>query len=112
MDTSSFSKKENDSANFISADKLEIDKLKNIPTNLSNLKSKIDKSCVDKLYLFLWFWLTKWCSKNDVVKKDLYNVKIKNIEDKMPDITNLATKASLNAKINEVKGGIPSVTNW
>ena len=51
-------------------------------------------------------------SKNDVVKKDVYNAKIKNIEDKLPDITNLATNASLNAKIYEVKGEIPSTTNF
>ena len=30
-------------------DKLDIDKLKNVPTNLSNLKSKVDKLDVDKL---------------------------------------------------------------
>ena len=30
----------------------------------------------------------------------MYIDKIKNIEDKIPDITNLATNASLNAKIN------------
>ena len=29
----------------------------------------------------------------------------------MPDITNLAAKTTLNAKINEVKGEIPSITN-
>ena len=29
----------------------------------------------------------------------------------MPDITNLATNASLNAEINEVKGEIPDITN-
>ena len=51
-------------------------------------------------------------SKNDVVKKDVYNAKIKNIEDKLPDITNLATNASLNAKVYEVKGEIPSTTNF
>ena len=39
------------------------------------------------------------------------NSKIKYIEDKIPDITNLATNASLNAKINEVKGAIPNITN-
>ena len=49
--------------------------------------------------------------KNDVVKKDVYNSKIKNIEDKILDITNLATTTTLNAKINEVKGEIPSITN-
>ena len=41
----------------------------------------------------------------------IYNTKIKNIENKIPDITNLATNASLNAKINEVKGEIPNITN-
>ena len=44
-------------------------------------------------------------------KKDLYNAKIKNIEDKIPDITNLATKTTLNAKINEVKAEISHITN-
>ena len=39
------------------------------------------------------------------------NTKEKNIEDKIPDITNLATKTTLNAKINEVKGEIPNTTN-
>ena len=36
---------------------------------------------------------------------------MENIEDKIPDITNLATNASLNAKIKQVKGEIPSITN-
>ena len=35
--------------------------------------------------------------KNDVIKKDIYNSKIKNIEHEVRDITNLATYASLNA---------------
>ena len=38
-------------------------------------------------------------------------LRFKNIEDKIPGITNLATKTNLNAKINEVKGEIPSTTN-
>ena len=37
--------------------------------------------------------------------------KSKNIEDKIPDITNIATKATINAKINEVKREILSITN-
>ena len=35
----------------------------------------------------------------------------KNIDDKIPDITNLATNTTLNAKINEVKNEILSITN-
>ena len=46
-----------------------------------------------------------------VVQEDVYNAKIKNIEDKISDITNAATHASLNAKVNEVKGETPNVTN-
>ena len=37
---------------------------------------------------------------NDIAKKDAHNAKIKNIEDKIPDITNLATNVSFNPKIN------------
>ena len=49
VDTSEFVKK-NDLVNLKSdTDKLDIDKLKNVSTNLSNLKSKVDKLDVDKL---------------------------------------------------------------
>ena len=93
-------------------DKLDIDKLKNVPTNLNNLKIKVDKLDVDKLVPAL-VDLSKLCDvvKNDVIKKDAYNAKIKNIEDKIPDITNLATSTTLNAKINEVKNKILNITD-
>ena len=93
-------------------DKLDIDKLKNAPTNLSNFKSKVDKLDVDKL-VPVPDALSKLSDvvKNDGSKKNVYNAKIKNIEDKTPDITNLATYASLNAKINDVKGEIADITN-
>ena len=45
----------------------------------------------------------KWCC--------VYNANIKDIEDKIPDITNLTTNTTLNAKINQVKNKIPSITN-
>ena len=40
---------------------------------------------------------------NNDVKKYVYNTKIKGIEDKVPDITNLATNSTLNNKTNEIK---------
>ena len=40
--------------------------------------------------------------------KRSYNAKIKIIENKISDITNLATNITLNAKINEVKNKIPT----
>ena len=65
-------------------DNLDIDKLKNLPTNLNNLKNKVEKLDVDELISVL-VDLSKLSDvvKNDVVKKDEYNSKIKNIEDKI-----------------------------
>ena len=60
------------------------------------MKSKVDKLDVDKLLPVLGD-LSKLRDviKNGVVKKDAYNAKIKNIEDKILDITDLATKTTL-----------------
>ena len=113
IDTSNFTKKVHLTNLKSDVDKLDIDKLKNEPTNLSNLKSKVDKLDIDKLVL-VPADLSKLSDvvKNDVVEKDLYNAKIKNIEYKIPGITNLATNTTLNAKINEVKSEMPSITNF
>ena len=46
-----------------------------------------------------------------MVKKGVCNTKIKDIEDIIPDITNLATTTACNAKINEVQNGIHSISN-
>ena len=71
-------------------DKLDIDKLVPVPVDLSKLSNIV---------------------KNEVVKKNKYNAKIKNIEHKIPDISNLATKAMLNTKLNEAKTEIPSIND-
>ena len=63
-------------------DKLDVDKLEPVPVDLSKLRD---------------------VAKNHVVKKYVCNAKIKDIEDKMPDITNLATCASLHSKANQFK---------
>ena len=97
VDTSKFAKKVDLASLKSNVDKLD---LKNFPNNFSNLKSKVDKLDVDKL-VPAPVDLSKLSDvvKNDVVKKDVYNAKSKNIEDKIADITNLATNTTLNAKI-------------
>ena len=98
VDTSQFAKKDNLTNLNSELDKLDIDKLseldgdklKLVPVDLSKLGDVV---------------------KNDVVKKDVYNAKIKDIKDKIPDITNLGTTVTPNAKINEVKNEIPSITD-
>ena len=80
VDTSSFAKK-TDLANLKSdVDKLDSNKLKNVPNNLNNLKSKVDKLDIDKL-LPVSVDLNKLSNvvKSDVVRKDVYNAKVKNM---------------------------------
>ena len=89
VDTSSFALKANVANLKTEVDKLDIDKLAPVPADLSKLSNVVN---------------------NEVVKKTEYDAKIKNIEDKIPDISNLATKSNLNTKINEVKNEIPSIT--
>ena len=85
VDTSKFAKKVYLGNLKSGVDELDIDKLKNIPTNLSNLKNKEYKLDLDRLVLVP----VDLSKLSDVVKNDV---------DEIPDITNLAIKASLNAK--------------
>ena len=86
--------------------------MKTVPSNLINLKSEVDKVDVHKL-VAVPVDLNKLSDvvKNNVGKKYLYNSKIKNTEDKIPHVANLATNTTLNAKINEFKNEIFSITN-
>ena len=63
--------------------------MKNVPINLSNLKNKVDKLDIDKT-VSVPADLSKLsnAAKNNVIVKDAYNAKIKNIEDKISDIPN------------------------
>ena len=86
--------------------------MKNVPTKASNLKSKVDKLDVDKLVpVPVDLSNLSAVVKNDVVKKNEYNARIKIIENKIPHITILATNTTLNAKMNEVKGKLPYITD-
>ena len=103
----------NDLANLkYDVDKSYIDEFKNLPSNLNNQKSKINKLDIGKLET-IPVGLSKLSNivKNNVVKNVVYNSQINLFEDKVLDFTNLATKTSLNAKINEVKSEILSITN-
>ena len=105
--------------------------MKNILTSLSSFKIKNDKLDVGKsISVPVDSSKISDLVRNVVVRKDVYNAKIKNVQDEIPDITNttlnakmnevrgemlsitnLAATAALNAKINEVKGKILSITN-
>ena len=65
-----------------------------VPVDLSNLGDVVKTDLLRNIYIYI------------------YNAKIRNIKDKIPDFTNLATTTTtLNAKINEVKNKIPNIDN-
>ena len=80
VDASTFPKK-NGLANLKSdVDKLDIDKLKNIPSNFSNLKNKVDKLDIGKLETTpldlsdaVNVMQLSDVVKNEVIKKTVYN---------------------------------------
>ena len=86
VDTSSFALKTNLANLKTEVDKLDIDKLVPVPTDLSKLSNVV---------------------KNDVIKKTDYIAKITEIENKIPKISNLATKTALNT----VENKIPDTSN-
>ena len=79
-DTSSFVLKTNLVNLKTEVDKLDIDKLVPVPTDLSKLSDVV---------------------KNNVVKKTDYNAKITEIENKIPDTSNLPTKTALTTVENK-----------
>ena len=75
---------------------MDIDTLKSLSNNLSNLKTEVDKLDIDKLVL---------------VPADLSKLSnVVNNEVLVICISNLAIKTILNTKINEIKNEIPSIT--
>ena len=86
-----------------------------MPSNLKNLKSKVDKFNVDKIVSVPVDSISKL---SDVVKMTLLKkmyIMLKYwsraIEDKILDITILATTTTLNVKINDGKNKIPNITS-
>ena len=109
IDTSSFALKKNLANLKAEVDKLDIAKLVPVPTDLSKLSNVL---------------------KNDVIRKTYYNAKITEIENKIPNTINLATKNALttvenkipdtsglvkktdyNTKITEIEGKILDIGN-
>ena len=92
-DTSNFAKKVDSSNLQSNLHRWSIDKLKNVLSNSSNLKSKVDKVKVGKEVP-----IPADVVKMMLLKKVVYNAKTKDTEHKTPDISNLTTNTTLNAK--------------
>ena len=90
VDTSSFALKTNLANLKSEVDKLDVDKLKPIPTDLTKLSDIV---------------------KNDVVKKTDYSTKITEMEDKISDSSSFVKKIDCNIKTTEIEDKLPDTTN-
>ena len=124
VDTSSFVLKTNLANLKTEVDKLDIDKLKPVPTDLSKLsnvlkndvvkKTEVENKIPDTSNFTTTTALTtienKILDTNSLVKKTDYNTKIADIEGKIPDISNLATKTALISIENKIHDASSFVT--
>ena len=107
LDTSSFALKTNLATLKSRVNKLDIDKLKPVPTDLSKLSNLVKNNVVKKDdYINLATKIDN-VDTSGLVKMTDYNTKITEIEGKIPDISNLATKTALTT----VENKIPSISN-
>ena len=106
IDTSSFALKTNLAYLKSEVDKLDVDKLKPIPTDLSKLSDLVKNDVVRKTDYNKLVTKVDNIDTSGLVKKTDYNTKITEIEDKIPDIRGLAKKTALTT----VENKIPSIS--
>ena len=107
IDTSSFALKTNLANLKSEVDKLDVDKLKPVPTDLSKLSDVVKNDAVKTTDYNKLVTKVDNIDTNGLVKKTDYNAKITEIEDKIPDTSNLATKTALTT----IENKIPDVSN-
>ena len=91
-------------------DKVDVDKLKPIPTDLSKLSDVVKNDVVKKTDYNKLVAKVDNIDTSSLVKKTDYNRKITEIEDKIPDSTSFVKKADYNTKISEIEEN-PDTTN-
>ena len=91
-------------------DKLDVDKLKPIPTDLSKLRDVVKNDVVKKIDYNKLVTEVDNIDTSGLVKKTDYNLKISEIEDKIPDSSSFVKKTDCNTKITEIENKIPDIS--
>ena len=93
------------------ADNFHVEKLKPVATDLRKLSDVLKNDVVKKTMYDKLITIVNAIGTSELVTKTDYDAKIKDIEDKIPSITNVATNSALNANINEIKDETPSISD-
>ena len=107
VDTSNFALRTNLANLKAEVDKLDIDKLVPVPNDLSKLSNVVKTDVVKKTEYNKLIIKVNNIDTSDFVLETNHNTKITELENKIPDIRNLAAKTALTT----VENKIPSISN-
>ena len=110
IDTSSFALKTNLSSLKTEVDKLDIDKLVPIPNDLSKLSNVVTNDVKKTVYNKLAAKVDN-IDTSDFVLKTKYNTDKIELENKIPDTSGLVKKTNYNTKITELEHKFPDISN-
>ena len=110
VDTSNFALKTNLANLKTEVDKLDTDKLKTVPVDLSKLSNIVKTEVVKKSEYNKLVGKVNNINTSDFVLKTKYDTDKLKLEKKIPDTSNLVKKSDYNTKISEIEGKIPSIS--
>ena len=117
VDTGSFASKTNLAALKTEIDKVDTDKLKTVPNDLTKLSNVVNNDVVKKTEYNKLVAKVNGIDTTNFVSRTKYEKdgsdfedKITKIDRKIPDISDLVKKTDFNAKITEVESKISSIT--
>ena len=111
VDASSFALKTNLANLKSEVDKLDVNKLKPIPTDLSKLSDVVKNDFIKKTDYNRLVTKVDNIDTSGLVKKTDYNAKITEIEDKIPNTSSFVKETDYDTKITEIEDKIPYTTN-
>ena len=111
VDTSSFALKTNLSTLKTEVDKLDIDKLVPVPTDLSKLSNVVKNDVIKKAEYNKLVNKVNNIDTSGFTLKTKYDADKSKLENKIPDISNLARKTNYNIKIIELENKTPDISN-
>ena len=111
IDTSSFALKSNLASLKTEVDKLDIDKLVPVPVDLSKLSDVVKNDVVKKTVYDELVDKVNSTDSSGFVLNTNYDTDKKESESKIRDTSGIVKKTDYNAKITEIGGKIPSISD-
>ena len=110
VDTSNFASKTNLSSLKTEVDKLDINKLATVPVDLSKLSNAVKNDVVKKTVYDKLVAKVDDIDTNEFVLKTNVNTKLTGLENKIPNTSGLVKNTDYNSKITELENKIPDIS--